>query len=38
VRLAALLQVWNVANTAGFVWEWLRSRNGTRATAFGGAL
>jgi GT2 family glycosyltransferase len=35
LRLAPLLQVWNVANTAGFVFEWAVSRNGTRATAFG---
>jgi glycosyltransferase involved in cell wall biosynthesis len=34
-RFAALLQVWNLANAAGFVWEWMRSRNGRYATRFG---
>jgi hypothetical protein len=35
MRLVPLLQIWNVANTAGFVYEWAASRNGTRATPFG---
>jgi GT2 family glycosyltransferase len=35
LRLALLLQLWNVTNLAGFVYEWVTSRNGTRATAFG---
>jgi GT2 family glycosyltransferase len=37
-RFAALLQVWNLANTSGFVWEWMRSRNGKYSTRFGDGL
>jgi hypothetical protein len=35
LRKALLLQVWNLANTAGFIWERARSRNGTKTTPFG---
>jgi GT2 family glycosyltransferase len=35
LRLAPLLQIWNLANTAGFVYEWAVSRNNSRKTRFG---
>jgi GT2 family glycosyltransferase len=35
LRKALLLQVWNLANTAGFIWELARSRNGAKTTSFG---
>jgi len=28
VRLAGLLQIWNLVNTAGFIWEWVSKRLG----------
>jgi GT2 family glycosyltransferase len=30
VRLAGLLQIWNLVNTAGFVWEWLSTKTRSR--------
>ena len=36
-KLTLLLQVWNLANTAGFLWEWAHSRGGPAASAARGS-